>query len=52
MVLVGGFGNDGIPFSLIDALIAQSTRDLTIVSNNAGKAEKGLAALLTAGRVA
>jgi hypothetical protein len=50
-VLVGGFGDAGMPFSLFDALIAQGTRDLTIVSNNAGKAEKRLAALLTAGRV-
>lgn len=50
-VLVGGFGNAGMPFALIDALIAQGARDLTIVSNNAGNAEKGLAALLKAGRV-
>lgn len=50
-VLVGGFGNAGMPFALIDALIAQGARDLTIVSNNAGNAEHGLAALLKAGRV-
>jgi 3-oxoadipate CoA-transferase, alpha subunit len=50
-VLVGGFGNAGMPFALIDALIAQGAKDLTIVSNNAGNAEKGLAALLKAGRV-
>jgi 3-oxoadipate CoA-transferase, alpha subunit len=50
-VLVGGFGNAGMPFALIDALIAQGASDLTIVSNNAGNAEKGLAALLKAGRV-
>jgi 3-oxoadipate CoA-transferase, alpha subunit len=50
-ILVGGFGNAGMPFALIDALIAQGARDLTIVSNNAGNADHGLAALLKAGRV-
>ncbi len=50
-VLVGGFGTAGMPFHLVDALIAQGARDLTIVSNNAGNAETGLAALLKAGRV-
>ncbi len=50
-VLVGGFGTAGMPFALVDALIAQGARDLTIVSNNAGNGETGLAALLKAGRV-
>jgi 3-oxoadipate CoA-transferase alpha subunit len=50
-VLIGGFGNAGMPFALIDALIAQSARDLTIVSNNAGNGDTGLAALLKTGRV-
>jgi 3-oxoadipate CoA-transferase alpha subunit len=50
-VLVGGFGEAHMPVSLIDALIAYGTRDLTIVSNITGKAEGALAALLTAGRV-
>jgi 3-oxoadipate CoA-transferase alpha subunit len=50
-VLVGGFGLAGMPFDLIDALIRQGARDLTIVSNNAGNGEVGLAALLAAGRV-
>lgn len=50
-VLVGGFGMAGMPTLLIDALIAQGARDLTIVSNNAGNADTGLAALLAAGRV-
>jgi 3-oxoadipate CoA-transferase alpha subunit len=50
-VLVGGFGNAGMPFALIDALIVQGARDLTIVSNNAGNADHGLAALLKTGRV-
>ena len=50
-ILVGGFGTAGMPFALIDALIAQGARDLTIVSNNAGNADTGLAALLKAKRV-
>jgi 3-oxoadipate CoA-transferase alpha subunit len=50
-VLVGGFGMAGMPTALIDALIAQGARDLTIVSNNAGNGDTGLAALLAAGRV-
>jgi 3-oxoadipate CoA-transferase alpha subunit len=50
-VLVGGFGMAGMPTTLIDALIAQGATDLTIVSNNAGNGDTGLAALLAAGRV-
>jgi len=50
-VLVGGFGLAGMPFDLIDALIRQGAKDLTIVANNAGNGEVGLAALLKAGRV-
>jgi len=50
-VLVGGFGTAGMPFQLIDALIAQGAGDLVIVSNNAGNADTGLAALLKTGRV-
>jgi 3-oxoadipate CoA-transferase alpha subunit len=50
-VLVGGFGFAGMPFDLIDGLIRQGAKDLTIVSNNAGNGEVGLAALLKAGRV-
>src|SRR5688572_29572136 len=50
-VLVGGFGLAGMPFDLIDALIRQGARDLTVVSNNAGNGDVGLAALLKAGRV-
>lgn len=50
-VLVGGFGLAGMPFDLIDALIRQGAKELTIVSNNAGNGEVGLAALLKAGRV-
>src|SRR5436189_1062423 len=50
-VLVGGFGGAGVPEELIDALIAQGARDLTIVNNNAGNGETGVAALLKARRV-
>ena len=50
-VLVGGFGLAGMPFDLIDALIRQGATDLTVVSNNAGNGEVGLAALLMAGQV-
>jgi 3-oxoadipate CoA-transferase alpha subunit len=50
-VLIGGFGTAGIPNELIDGLIAQGARELTVVNNNAGNADAGLAALLKAGRV-
>jgi len=50
-VMIGGFGNAGMPAALIDALIAEGARDLTIVNNNAGNGDTGLAALLKAKRV-
>jgi 3-oxoadipate CoA-transferase alpha subunit len=50
-VMIGGFGTAGIPDELIDGLLAQGARDLTLVNNNAGNLEYGLAALLKAGRV-
>jgi len=50
-VLIGGFGTAGIPNELIDGLIAQGAKELTVVNNNAGNGETGLAALLKAGRV-
>jgi 3-oxoadipate CoA-transferase alpha subunit len=50
-VLIGGFGMAGMPVALIDALIEQGASDLTVVSNNAGNGDTGLAALLAAGRV-
>jgi 3-oxoadipate CoA-transferase alpha subunit len=50
-VMIGGFGNAGMPSALIDALIAQGAKELTIVNNNAGNGETGLAALLKARRV-
>ena len=50
-VLIGGFGMAGMPVPLVDALIRQGATDLTVVSNNAGNGDTGLAALLAAGRV-
>ncbi|ABD68778.1 3-oxoacid CoA-transferase, subunit A [Rhodoferax ferrireducens T118] len=50
-VMIGGFGTSGIPNELIDGLIAQGSKDLTVVNNNAGNGDTGLAALLKAGRV-
>lgn len=50
-VMIGGFGPAGQPTQLIDALIEQGARELTIINNNAGNGEIGLAALLKAGRV-
>ena len=50
-ILIGGFGRAGQPVELIDALIDQGASDLTIVNNNAGNGDTGLAALLAARRV-
>ena len=50
-VLIGGFGNAGSPRELIDGLIEHGARDLTVVNNNAGNGDEGLAALLKTGRV-
>ncbi len=51
-VMIGGFGEAGSPVELIHALIDQGATDLTVVNNNAGSGEVGLAALLKKGRVA
>jgi 3-oxoadipate CoA-transferase alpha subunit len=50
-VLISGFGMAGVPVELIDALIRQGASDLTVVSNNAGNGDTGVAALLEQGRV-
>jgi 3-oxoadipate CoA-transferase alpha subunit len=50
-VMISGFGTAGIPGELIDALIAQGARDLTVVNNNAGNGDAGVASLLAARRV-
>ena len=51
-VMIGGFGSSGIPFGLIDALLEQGATGLTVISNNAGSGETGIAKLLKAGRLA
>lgn len=50
-VMISGFGMAGMPVLLVDALIEQGATDLTVISNNAGNGDTGLAALLAAGRV-
>ena len=50
-VMIGGFGTAGMPSELIDALIGKGSKDLTIVNNNAGNGDTGLAALLKARQV-
>ena len=50
-VMIGGFGTAGLPNELVGALLAQGARDLTIVNNNAGNGDSGLAALLAERRV-
>jgi 3-oxoadipate CoA-transferase, alpha subunit len=50
-IMIGGFGAAGMPSALVDAVIAQGAGNLTIVSNNAGNGDTGLAALLKAKRV-
>jgi 3-oxoadipate CoA-transferase alpha subunit len=51
VVLVGGFGSIGQPNALIDGLIEQGAKDLTVVANNSGVGHVGLARLLETGRV-
>jgi 3-oxoadipate CoA-transferase alpha subunit len=50
-IMIGGFGTAGLPDELIEALLAQGAKGLTIVNNNAGNGDTGLAALIGAGRV-
>ncbi|WP_404289084.1 3-oxoacid CoA-transferase subunit A [Glutamicibacter arilaitensis] len=50
-VLIGGFGNAGQPMELIDALMECGAKDLTVVNNNAGQADAGLALLIKERRV-
>ena len=50
-VMIGGFGTAGQPAELIDALIAHGAKELTVVNNNAGNGDLGVAALLKAGQV-
>lgn len=50
-VMIGGFGSSGIPLKLIEALRQHGAKDLTVISNNAGVAEEGIASLLKDGLV-
>ena len=50
-ILVSGFGNAGSPIHLLEGLIEQGAKELSIVSNNAGEGKFGLAALMKAGRI-
>jgi 3-oxoadipate CoA-transferase alpha subunit len=50
-IMIGGFGTAGLPDELLEALLAQGAKGLTIVNNNAGNGDTGLAALIGAGRV-
>ena len=51
VVLLGGFGSIGLPYALVEGLIEQGAKELTVVANNAGVGRVGLAKLLDAGRV-
>ena len=50
-ILIGGFGGAGMPSALMGALIGQGARELTVVNNNAGNGDAGLAALIAAKQV-
>lgn len=50
-VLIGGFGESGIPKALIDGVLDLGVTDLTMVTNNAGTGEGDIAALIREGRV-
>ena len=50
-IMIGGFGEAGVPGALLEELIAANTRDLTVISNNAGVGEHGIARLIQLGRV-
>ena len=51
VILLGGFGSVGQPDALLDGLIEQGAKDLTVVANNAGTGRVGLARLMDLGRV-
>jgi len=50
-IMISGFGEAGVPHELIEAVIAHGASDLTIISNNAGSGESGIAALIKEGRI-
>lgn len=51
VILVGGFGDIGVPMQLLDALVRRAPKNLTIVANNAGTGDRGLALLFKHGLV-
>jgi 3-oxoadipate CoA-transferase alpha subunit len=51
IILVGGFGDRGIPFALLDGLLETGARHLTLVSINAGRGDLGVSRLIAAGRI-
>ena len=51
VVMVGGFGDIGVPLKLVDALSKRKLRGLTVVSNNAGTGDRGLSLLFREGMV-
>lgn len=50
-IMISGFGDAGAPHELIEAVLAHGAKELTIISNNAGSGESGIAALIREGRV-
>ena len=50
-ILISGFGGAGLPVFLLDALLEQGAKELTLASNNAGNQGVGIAKLVAAGRV-
>jgi 3-oxoadipate CoA-transferase alpha subunit len=50
-IMISGFGDAGAPHELIEAVLAHGATDLTIISNNAGSGETGIAALIREGRI-
>ena len=50
-VMVGGFGASGSPVELIHALVDHGAKGLTLINNNTGNGEVGLAALIANGQV-
>ena len=51
-VMIGGFGRSGVPEALTDAICERGVRGLTVISNNSGTEETGIARLLMGGCVA
>ena len=50
-IFISGFGGAGLPILLLDALLEQGAKNLTLISNNAGASGVGIAKLVSAGRV-